>query len=148
MKLTEHFTLAELTRSGAAAQHRLNNTPNNEELANLRRLARTLEAVRALLGHRPIVITSGFRSGAVNRAVGGVSTSAHRLGLAADFVCPTFGTPLEVCRAIAVSRIRFDQIIHEQSRWIHLGLSDMPARRQLLTFDGRSYQSGLLALAS
>src|SRR5690606_29053528 len=112
MRLSKHFTLAELTRSATAQHLGLENSPTVHELANLMRLAAVLEEVRRLLGHRPILISSGFRSEAVNKAVGGSTSSAHRLGLAADFTCPDFGSPLMVCKAIASSGIAFDQLIH------------------------------------
>lgn len=51
----------------------------------------------------------------VNVAADGVATSAHCSGRAADFICPGFGTPLQVCTAITQSDIRFDQLIHEFS---------------------------------
>src|SRR5690606_25284898 len=114
MKLSKHFTLEELTRSATAQRLGLENSPTVRELANLMRLAAVLEDVRRALGHRPILVTSGFRSEAVNKAVGGSATSAHRLGLAADFTCPTFGAPLAICEAIAASDIEFDQLIHEK----------------------------------
>lgn len=144
MMLTEHFSLAELTRSSVADRLKLKNMPTELELASLRRLARTLEAIRALLDHRPIYISSAFRSDAINRAVGGVATSAHRLGLAADFTCPAFGSPLAICQAIADGDIEFDQLIHEKGQWVHLGLAVGKVRRQALTFDGQSYRAGLL----
>lgn len=144
MKLSKYFSLEELTHSATAQRLGLENSPTVRELANLMRLAAVLEDVRRVLGHRPILVSSGFRSEAVNKAVGGSATSAHRLGLAADFTCPTFGTPLATCEAIAASGIHFDQLIHEQGLWVHLGLAQGAARGQLLTFDGTRYLSGLL----
>lgn len=146
MMLTEHFSLDELTHSSVGVRLKLDNTPTDSELSNLRRLAHTLEAVRALMGGHPIYISSGFRSDAVNRAVGGMATSAHRLGLAADLICPAFGSPLMVCQAIAASNIDFDQLIHEKGQWVHLGLAAGSMRRQLLTFNGWSYRPGLFPI--
>ncbi len=144
MRLSKHFTLTELTRSTSAHRLGLDNSPTMHELANLMRLTAVLEDVRHALSDRPILITSGFRSEAVNKAVGGSPSSAHRLGLAADFTCPDFGSPLMVCQAIASSGIEFDQLIHEKGSWVHLGLSQSAPRRQMLTFDGSRYLSGLL----
>lgn len=146
MRLSKHFTLTELTRSTSAHRLGLDNSPTVRELANLMRLAAVLEDVRHVLGNRPILISSGFRSEAVNKAVGGSTSSAHRLGLAADFTCPDFGSPLMVCRAIASSGIQFDQLIHENGLWVHLGLSQSAPRTQLLTFDGTRDQPGLLPI--
>ena len=103
MKLSKHFTLEELTRSATAQRLGLDNLPSVHELANLMRLATVLEDVRHVLGSRPILISSGFRSEAVNKAVGGSPSSAHRLGLAADFTCP--GSPCTAFRERAITLI-------------------------------------------
>lgn len=139
-RLSPHFTLEELT----ATQHRrLDNTPSPATLENLRRTAERMEEVRSLLGDRVIKVSSGYRSPAVNKAVGGAKTSAHLSGLAVDFVCPTFGSPAEVCAAIARSDLIFDQLI-EEGRWIHLS-ADPRGRRQVLTKrkNGGGYRAGL-----
>lgn len=119
LALSAHFRLSELTLSQAAVRHSVSNTPNAEQLDNLRRTAAMLEQVRRLLGDKPIVVSSGFRSGAVNALVGGSLQSAHLRGLAVDFTCPSFGTPLQVCRAIVASGLAFDQCIYEGT-WVHL----------------------------
>lgn len=132
--LTPHFSLAELTASQTAARHGLANTPDPAALANLQRLAETLETVRAKLGNVPVLVSSGYRSPAVNTRVGGSSTSAHKYGRAADFSAPRFGTPRQVCEAIIRAGIPFDQLIHEGT-WVHLGLAERAARprQQVLT---------------
>ena len=85
MNLSEHFTLEELTHT----DHRtLDNTPNIDELANLKRLAQFLESVKTALGGKPIMVNSAFRSKAVNDAVGSKDTSQHRTGCAADIRVP------------------------------------------------------------
>jgi len=122
MNLTKHFTLAELTVSQEAARRGISNEPDAEALENLKTLALTLEAVRELLGH-PVLISSGYRSPKVNSAVGGSRTSAHMQGLAADFICPGFGSPREIVNAISNSQIRFDQLINEFGSWVHIGVS-------------------------
>lgn len=141
MMLSKHFHLSEFTTSQKAARQRLDNTPSWAITGNLERLAATMEKVRPLLGNKPILITSGYRSPAVNRAVGGSRTSAHMRGEAADFICPGFGTPLEICRAIAASDIGFDQLI-EEGTWVHLGIGGH-WRREVLTWDGETYTKGL-----
>lgn len=137
--LSEHFSLEELT---ATQQRGLSNTPPASALKRLTETARTMEAVRALLGDRPILVTSGYRSPEVNRAVGGSAASAHMRGEAVDFICPAFGPPLEVCRAIAASPMRFDQLIEESGRWVHLGLGGK-WRRQVMTYEAGRYRMGL-----
>ena len=133
MNLTPHFTLQELTRTDTC----LPNIPSDFELARLRRLSEALEKVREAMGGLPITINSGFRSMLVNHAVGGASSSAHLRGDAADFVCPQFGAPAEICLSIIDAGIEFDQLICE-SMWVHFGLSDKP-RQQVMTAlpDGR-----------
>ena len=112
MRLTEHFDLAEFTLSQEAARRGIDNTPPDEVLENLYILAMALEEVRARLGC-PIVISSGYRSPALNAAVGGAPNSAHVLGYAADLTCPGFGAPLSVCKAIAtLPDFKYDQCIY------------------------------------
>lgn len=134
MQLSEHFTLEELSFSEAAARLGIDNSAATAEIENLIRTATTMESIRTLLGAMPINVHSGYRSPQVNRAVGGVDSSAHCRGLACDFVCPAFGTPLEVARTILSSAIEYDQLIREYG-WVHIGLAQagMPARREALT---------------
>jgi putative chitinase len=134
MNLTEHFTLEELTHT----DHReLENIPNEIELANLKRLAEFLEGVKTVLGGKPIMVNSAFRSKAVNDAVGSKDTSQHRVGCAADLRVPSM-TPDEVVKAIIASGIGYDQVIREFDRWTHISipnkLFDSP-RKQALIID-------------
>lgn len=134
MKISEHFTLEELHFSVAAARLGLDNTPTPIVITNLGLMAAAMERIRTLLGDRPIVVHSGYRSVEVNQAVGGVATSAHCQGLACDFVCPTFGTPAEVALVILKSDLEYDQLILEYG-WVHIGLpqTGMLSRREALT---------------
>lgn len=133
-QLSQHFHLDEFTVSQEATRRGLDNTPTPPAMRGLLRLAALLEDVRVLLGEQPISISSGYRSPAVNKAVGGSPKSAHLAGLAADFVCPGYGTPLQVCQEIAGSGIAFDQLIYEGT-WVHIGLAPVGAvpRREVLT---------------
>ena len=148
--LSPNFDLARLTHSDTARERGIANQPEPAHLPHLRLLAAALEELQGMLG-APLVITSAYRSPALNAAVGGVPTSRHALGLAADLVCPGYGTPLEVARAIAASAIVFDQVIHEFGRWVHFGLAPPGSapRRQLLTICGTAsgYLDGLHACA-
>lgn len=141
--LSPHFSLAEMTASQTAARKGLKNDPPDWVLENLTNTAEQMEKVRALLGH-PILVSSGYRSPAVNRAVGGSTTSAHTQGYAVDFICPRFGTPLEVCQAIAGSDIAFDQLIEECARWVHISFEHR-LRGQVLTYAAGRYRVGLAA---
>jgi hypothetical protein len=131
MKLSEHFNLDEFTTSQTATRKGIDNTPSPAVTERLRMLAATLEQVRSLLGNNSIRISSGYRSLALNRAIGSGDTSAHVLGYAVDFTCPKFGTPKEVANKIAESPIKFDQLIYEGT-WIHLSV-DPRNRREVLT---------------
>jgi zinc D-Ala-D-Ala carboxypeptidase len=135
--LTPHFSLEELC---VTQQRRLDNRPPPDVVERLRRTAEQMEVVREILGGLPITVTSGYRSAAVNRAVGGVPRSAHLTGGAVDFNCHGFGDPLAVCRALVGSNLEFDQII-EEGRWVHLAFG--AARRQVLTKWGQGYRAGL-----
>ena len=141
MNLTPHFTLEEMTASQSAARLGLDNTPPAEMVEALKRTAQLIEEVRALLG-KPVLVSSGYRSPAVNRAVGGAANSAHMLGCAADFSCPAFGSPLDICRAVAASDIAFDQLIHEFRAWVHIAWAPSP-RRMVLTIDTAGTRLGL-----
>ena len=128
--LTEHFSLAEMTFSEAAARHNISNQPDAETTVRMAQTAAGLERVRKLLG-APILVTSGFRAPAVNAIVGGAPNSAHILGWAADIKSP-LGDPFAVCQVIAASDLEFDQLIHEFGAWTHVSF-DPRRRGQLLT---------------
>ena len=133
-QLSVHFTLDELTHT----DHRqFDNTPNASELSNLIRLAGLLEDVKILLGGKPIIVNSAFRSKQVNDAVGSKDTSQHRIGCAADIRVPGM-TPDEVVRAVVASEIGYDQIIREFDRWTHISVPNTAGsnpRRQSLIID-------------
>lgn len=130
MNLSPHFTLAELT----ITDHRqFDNTPTQIEISNLQRLAQFLEIVKATLGGKPVIITSGYRSKAVNDAVGSKDSSHHRLGLAADFRVPGMA-PDAVVRALL--NLPFDQVIREFNSWTHISIPRSGApRKQALIID-------------
>jgi hypothetical protein len=136
MQLTPHFTLEELTVSDTARRKGIGNAPTPAHLRNLRRTAALLEEIRALFGV-PLEITSGYRNPQVNALVGGVPTSAHALGLAADFHVQGIDD-LAAARRIRDSGIVFDQLIHEAGRCVHVGLPAVgkPLRQQVLRQPG------------
>lgn len=157
MNLTKNFTLEELTHSATAKARGISNKPSDAHLDNLMRLCVTvLQPMREQLG-RAITITSGYRSEAVNKAVGGVQPtdqkrgSQHLYGEAADIRVAGM-TPLEVCRWIEKSGLPFDQVIHEKigrSTWTHVSVSPAgrTARAERLTYNGKSYLVGLHEVA-
>jgi hypothetical protein len=144
-QLSEHFTFEELTHT----DHReLDNTPTEHEkcvidgkevtvnaVANLTRLANFLEEVKKVLGGKPIMVNSAFRSEAVNTAVGSKNTSDHRRGCAADIRVPGM-TPDEVVRAVIASGLAYQQIIREFDRWTHIAIptnaGDVPKMSKLI----------------
>ena len=139
MLLSPHFTLEELTHT----DHReLDNIPNSSEINNLKRVADLLEEVKTLLGGKPIIVNSGFRSAQVNAAVGSKDTSQHRVGCAADIRVPGV-TPDEVVKAVMASSIQYDQLIREFATpegggWTHISVPNNPSgtpRKQALIID-------------
>ena len=131
-KLTEHFSLEELTHT----DHReFDNTPNDAEKTNLERLALFLEQVRDVLGKKAIMVNSAFRCKQVNDAVGSKDTSQHRIGCAADIRVPSM-TPDQVVKAVIASGIGYDQLIREFDRWTHISVpntaGDNPRRQSLI----------------
>ena len=118
MNLSPHFTLDELT----VTDHReFDNSPTQEEISNLQRLAQLLEQVKETIGGKPVMVNSAFRSKRVNDAVGSSDRSQHRLGCAADLRVPGM-TPDQVVRAVIAAGLPFDQIIREFDRWTHISI--------------------------
>ena len=137
MNLSTHFTLEELTRSEVAARMGFDNTPNDQEIENLRRLAALLESVKSAVGMKPVMINSGFRSKPVNDAVGSKDSSQHRIGCAADIRIPGM-SPRQVVDACIANAVPFDQIILEFDSWTHISVpntSDVKPRNQRLIID-------------
>jgi uncharacterized protein YcbK (DUF882 family) len=134
MQLSQNFTLEELIHT----DHReLDNTPNDIEINNLKRLAEFLEQVKTILGGKPVMVNSAFRSKAVNDAVGSKDSSQHRVGCAADIRIPGM-TPDDVVKAIIASGIGYDQVIREFDRWTHISVPTEPMgkpRKQALIID-------------
>lgn len=147
MQLTAHFSLEELTASDTAARAAINNVPPQALMGNLLILAQGLEQVRTLLGGLSIHVTSGYRCLELNKKIGGARNSAHMQALAADIICPAFGSPLEICRKIAHANIPFEQMIHEFGHWCHIEFAIPPAagKRELLSIADAAtgYRTGL-----
>lgn len=137
MNLSPNFTLEELTRSDAAARNGWDNTPNDAEIENLKRLAGLLQDVKAAVGGKAVMINSGFRNKQVNDSVGSKDTSQHRLGCAADIRVPGM-KPREVVEACIAANVPFDQIILEFDSWTHISVpntTDAKPRGQKLIID-------------
>jgi zinc D-Ala-D-Ala carboxypeptidase len=123
-QLTAHFSLDELTRTEVRTA---SNACPAALLPDLLDTAAMLERVRAALAADcgrdvRIDVTSGYRSPAVNAAVGGSPHSDHLMGLAADFRAPDYGTPYQVATFLATrtEALGIGQVIHEFGRWAHV----------------------------
>ena len=145
MKLSTHFSLSELTKSETAIRKGIENEPNEEALANLIILCRSiLEPVREHYGI-PFVPNSGFRCLELNRAIGSSDKSQHVKGEAVDFEVPGIDNK-DVARWI-MDNCQFDQLILEfykegepSSGWVHCSYTlDGPNRNSARIFDGKNW---------
>jgi len=128
MKLSEHFTLEEMTRSEYAIRKGIDNIPLSEEEGNLKDLCENvLEEIRDLIG-KPIRITSGYRSPLVNKGIGGAKNSQHVQGMAADFHVDDMSIE-DLYLAVKNSEIIFDQLIQEFGAWVHVSFNVHHNRR-------------------
>jgi hypothetical protein len=143
-QLSPHFTLAEMTYSQTAAAMGIDNTPPSDVLAELTRTCEMMEKIRAALGGLPITVTSGYRSEAVNKAVGGVGKSQHQTGQACDFICPGFGDPQAICQKLEpmMKDLGIDQLIWEFNSWVHVSQASAP-RYMALTIDNSGTRTGI-----
>ena len=137
MNLTQHFTLEELTHSDYAVAHGINNSANQIVQDNIMMLCTLiLEPLRASISE-PVIINSGYRNAAVNDGVGGVKTSHHLLGLAADI---NFKNEAQLKQMVAYLKenTHLDLALVERSKsskWLHvqLPLKNHPPRRRIST---------------
>ena len=131
MQLSKNFSLDEFTFSQTASRVGIDNTPTEEVLENLKHTAENMEKVRKILGY-PILISSGYRSPALNRTIGGAKNSQHMQGEAVDFTCPKFGTPREIVNKLKDYDLPFSQLILEYERWVHISFTKGSNRKQVL----------------
>lgn len=132
MNLSKNFSLNEMCRSNTASVRGLPNVPNAEQVKNLQQLCENvLQPLRNHLG-KPVVINSGFRSQAVNMAVGGANNSQHMKGEAADIKCKDYPYAKEIYTWI-MDNLKFDQVILERkgkSVWVHVSFRTNGKNRQ------------------
>jgi len=131
---TEHFSLSELVHSNKANELHIDNTPTPEAVANLCNLmTEVLEPARCQLG-APVIVTSGYRCPALNKAVEGVNTSQHMMGQAADLVC----TKLEDKKRLfeILKKMDIDQLLWERNsqgtQWIHVSFNQHGVNRHMI----------------
>lgn len=131
--MKSYFTIKELCWSDTAVEKGIDNTPTEEIKANLEKLIEFLNPLREAWGS-PILVTSGYRSPKLNKAIKGSSTSAHRFGFAADMV-PQNGK-IDKFKQFVKDYLKdkeFDQYIDESSgnsSWVHLGLYHPDGKKQ------------------
>jgi hypothetical protein len=127
-RLTTHFTLEEMIISQTAARRGLDNHPSVQVVDSLKELCEhILEPLRDLVGG-PILVTSGYRSPAVNAAVGGAANSQHLRGEAADIHCNNLSQQ-ELFELVRNSGLPFDQVIDEFKNWVHVSYTAHRANR-------------------
>lgn len=129
----KYFTIHELTKSATAKAKRIDNTPNEEARANLVLLVeRVLDPLRSVWG-RPIVVNSGYRSEKLNNAVGGVSTSHHCRGMAADITTGTRENNQKLFELAIRLDLPFCQLIDEKGyQWVHISYNKDDIRKEVL----------------
>ena len=166
-KLSQNFNLEEFTTSSTAKAKGISNIPTAQHKNNLKYLCvSTLEPLRALLNEKyktynkkavksvSIKVTSGYRSPALNKAVGGSTTSAHTQGLAADFdvvitftdgtkkIIPYTETYENIKGWVKTGKLTLDQLIQEKSgssTWIHVGVKADNNRKQFMKYLNGKY---------
>ena len=148
MKLSGHFSLAELTKSQTATRKGIDNNPTLEHIENLTELCvQILEPTRRNFS-TPMVITSGYRSEELCEAIGSKTTSQHAKGEAADF--EMFGVDNKELAKYIKNNLVFDQLILEfynpddpSSGWVHCSYSKEENRKQSLLYNGKDYTEWL-----
>ena len=150
MQLSKHFKLHEFEKSATAIRLGIKNKAGSGEIKNLTDVCyEILEPVRAKFDEKPIIITSGFRSEELCEAIKSSKTSQHTKGQAVDFEIAGVSN-IQVAYWVEAN-CDFDQLILEfykpddgQAGWVHVSYNEKSAnRKQVLTFDGKSYSNGL-----
>lgn len=148
MQLSKNFSLSELTKSQTATRLGIDNTPNEEQIENLKHLCvNVLQKVRSYY-KKPITPSSGFRSIELCKAIGSSSKSQHAKGEAVDFEIIGVSN-MELAKWMCAN-LDFDQLILEfydesdpNSGWVHCSYKSKNNRNQVLVYDGKNYKLGL-----
>ncbi|MDP9902602.1 D-Ala-D-Ala carboxypeptidase family metallohydrolase [Variovorax ginsengisoli] len=151
MQLTPHFSLEEFIASETATRKRIDNTLPPALHGTAVQTCELMERIRAELARLagrpvPIIVTSGYRSPALNAAIGSDPKSDHPRAMAVDFKAPALGTPYEVARALAplVSQLGIGQLIHEFGSWVHVSSRPQAnAVNRIITISNRGTESGI-----
>jgi len=140
--ISDHITHREATFSATAIRRKIDNTPNDDQLENMRKLAvNVFEPLRAGLGDRVIMVSSFFRSETLNHLIGGSTTSQHcaNNGAAMDMDNDNYSsgpTNYDIFCYIR-DNLEFDQLIweygnNESPAWVHVSFNEGHNRKQLL----------------
>jgi zinc D-Ala-D-Ala carboxypeptidase len=151
MKLSAHFSLAEFTDSDTARRLGIDNSLPDELLGEAMNTAAMMERIRLFLSERSgrdigLLPSSGYRSLALNRAIGSKDSSDHVKMMAVDFRAPAFGTPFDVCQALVpvVDALHIGQLIFEHT-WIHVSTRQPDKQlNRILTVQGGGYVCGVV----
>lgn len=147
MNLSDHFTLAEATVSQTAARMGIDNTPDAAMLDELRKTAQFMERVRDILG-KPITVTSWYRCQELEDVIapGRRTVGHHPLGAAVDFICPGYGSPLEIAARLSTmaAALGIGQLIYEYGTWVHISRLPVAPVNRVLTIDRRGVQVGVV----
>jgi len=145
--MAKYFTIKELCKSNSHPELVEIPQQGTQIYNNINYLIERLDVIREKWGS-PIIVTSGYRPPALNKAVRGSQTSAHLTGLAAD-IRPEEGNIIDLARIIATLPMEYDQLILEYitekdgeitgCKWIHIGFSRNRNRGQILAYDGKKY---------
>ena len=137
MKLGKYFNLEELTQTSTG----LVNSPNQDEIANLKLLVENvLDPAREEFGD-VISIESGYRSPLVNRKVKGSKTSAHMKGRAADIKCSDNAKLFNILKKYKFRQLIWEKGNDKQPQWIHIEYNVNDNKGQILKFDGSIYKT-------
>lgn len=132
LRISPNFTLREFVRSQTASRLGIDNRPSTEVLINLVYLSQAMEMVRKTCGNKPVTVSSGYRSKALNAEIGGATNSDHIEGRACDFIVSGMSNR-DVFALIKHSKIPYSKLILEfpdslSGGWIHLSIAPMAAK--------------------
>ena len=143
--MTPHFSLAEFTQSDTAARLGIDNTLPDELYDNALKTCEMLERIRFHL-NAPVVVTSGYRCEALNKAIGSKPGSDHTLALAADIKAPKAGSPSKVAKELAavIDVLGIGQLILEFGSWCHVSVARPDkAINRIITIDKSGVRAGI-----
>ena len=131
--MSKYFTIEELCHSDTANARGIDNTPTEEVKENLQALIENvLDPLREAYG-KPIYVNSGYRCPTLNKAVGGVSTSEHQSGRAADIDTHDYEENKKLFKLIQELNLPFRQLIDESNlSWVHVSYNPNDIKRQVL----------------